>query len=74
MRPIAHDLYKNLLNQIKWDEEIDMQDALDSLEKSFFPFKEVKYYPFLDAFKQAQTNNRLVHCMLLWGALDDQSC
>ena len=30
--------------------------------------------PFKDAFSKAKAENKPVHQILLWGALDDQSC
>lgn len=35
---------------------------------------QVTYLPFTEAFDQAKAKNKLVHSILLWGALDDQSC
>lgn len=35
---------------------------------------QIVYYNFTDAFEVAKKENRLVHHILLWGALDDQSC
>lgn len=35
---------------------------------------QVTYLPFIEAFNQAKAKNKLVHSILLWGALDDQSC
>lgn len=35
---------------------------------------QVTYLPFTEAFDQAKARNKLVHSILLWGALDDQSC
>lgn len=35
---------------------------------------QVAYLPFQDAINQAKVKNKLVHHILLWGALDDQSC
>ena len=32
------------------------------------------YFPFLTAFQEALTEQKLVHLILLWGSLDDQSC
>ena len=47
--------------------------------KSFFIWSyglsfQVKYYNFTDAVRLADKENKLIHCILLWGALDDQSC
>lgn len=74
IKPITTELYQTFINQIKWSEEISLDDAFSHLEQSFYPFKKVKYFDFLDAFKQAEQLNKLVHFILLWGALDDQSC
>lgn len=35
---------------------------------------EVPYLPFLDAVSLAKSSAKLVHLIMLWGALDDQSC
>lgn len=35
---------------------------------------QVPYYNFSDAIELARSESRLVHSILLWGALDDQSC
>lgn len=35
---------------------------------------QVSYLPFSEAFEQAEAEKKLVHSILLWGALDDQSC
>ena len=51
-----------------------MQEAESILERTFYPFKEIPYLPFTDAFDKALEENKPVHHILLWGALDDQSC
>lgn len=35
---------------------------------------QVSYLPFTQAFERAKAEKKLVHSILLWGALDDQSC
>lgn len=35
---------------------------------------QVSYLPFSEAFERAHAESKLVHSILLWGALDDQSC
>lgn len=74
MKQMNQKRYENMINLIKWDEEIEPKEALSLLEKAFYPFKKITYYPFLESFKKAQELNKLVHYILLWGALDDQSC
>ena len=39
-----------------------------------FWYFQIPYLDFLDAFTLAKQENKLVHSILLWGALDDQSC
>lgn len=63
----------NMAN-IVWKEEISHEEARRRLEVNMYKFKEVPYYNFTDALMQAQKENRLVHSIVLWGALDDQSC
>ncbi|KAI8744586.1 selenoprotein N [Biomphalaria glabrata] len=59
---------------IVWQKEITYEEAKDALDVRFFPFKKVKYHNLTDAFHLAEKENKLVHTILLWGALDDQSC
>ena len=35
---------------------------------------QVPYYNLTEAFTRARAEKKLVHSILLWGALDDQSC
>lgn len=59
---------------IKWDKEISFDKAYKALEDAFYSFKEVPYVSFEDALNRAKEEKKLVHHILLWGALDDQSC
>jgi hypothetical protein len=43
MKPMFHQNYKNIINSIKWEEEISLEEADSLLEKSFYPFKEVSF-------------------------------
>ena len=45
-----------------------------ALIKIFYWLFQVKYHSYLDAFKVAKAEDKLVHFIMLWGALDDQSC
>lgn len=68
------DRIHDILNNIKWTEEIPIEDALRSLEIKMYPFKKVQYYNFTETVRKAKEENKLIHSILLWGALDDQSC
>lgn len=74
IKPLFENVYNDLIERIKWDEQIEIKEAYVKLEQSFYPFKQVTYFPFLEAFKKAKELNKYVHFILLWGALDDQSC
>lgn len=61
-------------DSLAWDQEVSLEQARLTLEKVLYPFKTVHYLPFLDAVGAALREGKLVHSLLLWGALDDQSC
>ncbi|KAJ0008985.1 hypothetical protein NQD34_016400 [Periophthalmus magnuspinnatus] len=63
-----------VFEDIIWTSEISHQEALQHMELTYYPFKKVDYLPFSEAFEKAAAENKLVHSILLWGALDDQSC
>lgn len=63
-----------VFEEIKWQQELSWEEAARRLEVAMYPFKKVTYLPFIEAFDQAKAKNKLVHSILLWGALDDQSC
>ncbi|KAJ7989216.1 hypothetical protein DPEC_G00317200 [Dallia pectoralis] len=63
-----------VFEDILWTSEISREDTARRLEVTFYPFKKVQYLPFTEAFERAQAEGKLVHSILLWGALDDQSC
>nr|XP_023850645.1 selenoprotein N-like isoform X1 [Salvelinus alpinus] len=63
-----------VFEDIHWTSEISREEAARRLEVTFYPFKKVSYLPFSEAFQRAQEESKLVHSILLWGALDDQSC
>lgn len=63
-----------VFEEIHWQSEISWTQAAKKLEVTMYPFKKVPYHPFTEAFDRAVAENKLVHSILLWGALDDQSC
>lgn len=66
--------YEASISNTEWSEEIDMEDALKIIEQTMYPFKQITYYNFTEAYIRAKNENKLIHAILLWGALDDQSC
>ncbi|KAK2878791.1 hypothetical protein Q8A67_019582 [Cirrhinus molitorella] len=63
-----------VFEEIVWSEELSREEASRRLEVTMYPFKKVPYLPFSEAFSRADAEKKLVHSILLWGALDDQSC
>uniref|UniRef100_A0A8D2KU56 Selenoprotein N n=1 Tax=Varanus komodoensis TaxID=61221 RepID=A0A8D2KU56_VARKO len=63
-----------IFEEIAWQREISWEEAAGKLEVAMYPFKKVSYLPFTQAFERAKSESKLVHSILLWGALDDQSC
>lgn len=63
-----------VFEEILWAAELSHQEASQRLEVTLYPFKKVAYLPFAEAFERAEEENKLVHSIVLWGALDDQSC
>ncbi|CAG2244598.1 SEPN1 [Mytilus edulis] len=61
------------LKAIKWTNEIPEFDVKRKIEIKMYPFKEVPYFNFTNSFERAQKEDKLVHSILLWGALDDQT-
>ncbi|KAG7510254.1 hypothetical protein JOB18_016945 [Solea senegalensis] len=63
-----------IFEDIHWTSEISQQEAARRMEVTLYPFKKVPYLKFSEAFERAEAEKKLVHSILLWGALDDQSC
>jgi len=61
-------------DDIVWNVEISEQEARDKLEEKFYPFKKVNYHGYREAVQISRQLNKPVHNVVLWGALDDQSC
>ncbi|KAK8406978.1 hypothetical protein O3P69_007496 [Scylla paramamosain] len=59
-----------------WTEEIPEEEALSLLEKRMYRFMEVQYHNFSEVFSHATggAGKKLVHTVVLWGVLSDQSC
>ena len=53
---------------------ISIRAGLFSFANFYTLFLQVEYHNFTEVFKHAASSNKLVHSILLWGALDDQSC
>ncbi|XP_074074179.1 selenoprotein N-like [Macrotis lagotis] len=63
-----------VFEDIVWQQEISWEKAAQQLEVAMYPFLKVPYLPLIQAFEKAKTAKKLVHSIVLWGSLDDQSC
>ncbi|NXY10073.1 SELN protein, partial [Pteruthius melanotis] len=61
-----------VFEEITWQQEMPWEEAARRLEVAMYPFKKISYLPFTEAFERAKAEKKLVHSILLWGALDDQ--
>ena len=57
-----------------WENEISIEDATVELERLLYPFKKIPYLEIRDAVDTARAEDKLVHSIIMWGSLDDQSC
>lgn len=73
-RPPSGEPLQFVFEEITWQQELSWEEAARRLEVTMYPFKKVTYLPFTEAFDRAKAEKKLVHSILLWGALDDQSC
>ena len=62
------------LGEIAWDYAITAEEARKKLELKFYKFSEIDWLPIDEAIVQAEVTHRPIHAILLWGALDDESC
>jgi len=51
-----------------------MHVILDKVINAYDVELQVYYHSFLDAISTAVSSSKLIHLLVLWGALDDQSC
>ena len=62
------------LGEIVWEYAITAEEARKKLELKFYRFAEIDWFPIDEAVVQAEVTHRPIHAILLWGALDDESC
>ena len=68
-------LHTNLTLELPaWEEEISAENATLELECILYPFKKISYLEIRDAVETARAEDKLVHSIIMWGSLDDQSC
>ncbi len=60
--------------EIKWNSSITEEEARKALELKFYKFAEIEWRPIEEAVELAKAAHRPIHAILVWGALDDESC
>ena len=60
--------------EIAWDTAITEEEARRALELKFYKFAEIEWRPLKEAVELAKATHRPIHAILVWGALDDESC
>ncbi len=60
--------------EIAWDISITAEEARRALDLKFYRFAEIEWRPLEEAVELANAKHRPIHAILVWGALDDESC
>ena len=61
-------------HDITWETAITEEEACKKLATAFYKFAEIEWIPIEDAVELAKRTNRSIHALVLFGALDDESC
>ena len=72
MELVAEDAHDQ--SEFAWEEAITAEEARKKLELKFYRFAEIDWLPIDEAIAQAEETHRPIHAILVWGALDDESC
>lgn len=72
MELIATDL--GPLGGITWEHAISEEAARKALELKFYKSAEIEWHPVEEAIALAKATHRPIHAVVLWGALDGESC
>lgn len=62
------------IDGVRWEDQIDTLQTHDQLAKVFYKFKEINWVPFQRTQETARAQKKPIFAVVLWGALDDQSC
>lgn len=61
-------------HEIAWDAVITEEEARKKLATAFYKFAEIEWTPIEETVELAKATNRPIHALVLFGALDDESC
>lgn len=62
------------LHDLAWEASISEQDARQKLARAFYKFVDIEWTPIEGTVERAEATNRPIHAVVLFGALDDESC
>ena len=62
------------IHDIEWDTNITAEEARKKLAAAFYKFAEIAWTPIEETVELAKVTNRSIHALVLFGALDDESC
>ena len=62
------------VREIAWETAITEEEARKKLATAFYKFAKIEWVPIADAVELAKVTNRPIHALVLFGALDDESC
>jgi hypothetical protein len=65
---------RTLPESLTWSDEIDMDQALHRVKSAFYIFENIDWVPWTEAVAVAGEQQKPILAIVLWGALDDQSC
>ena len=61
-------------HEMVWKTAITEEEARKKLATAFYKFVEIEWIPIEDVVELAKRTNRPIHALVLFGALDDESC
>ena len=60
--------------EIEWLEEVEESVLRSSIDEKFYAFRKIEWVPFESATAIATEGRKPIHVIVLFGALDDESC
>ena len=61
-------------HQIVWKTAVTEEEVCKKLATAFYKFVEIEWIPIENTVEVAKVTNRPIHALVLFGALDDESC
>ena len=62
------------IRDIAWETNITQEEARKKLATAFYKFAKIEWTPIEETIELAKVTNRSIHALVLFGALDDESC